>query len=376
MMTILAAVFTISLILYSCTLLLFILGLFRQKEHRYHNRPFVSVIIPAKNEKDHIENILYDVTHQTYPKDKYEIIIVDDESTDVTPNICNAYVEKYQNVKLLSTNSWDSSLRYKKKPLDLGIKNAAGEILLFTDADCHVLSTWIETMVSYFTPEVGLVIGYSELVPYHTLLEKIQTIDFFMLMNAARGCTQLGLPFACTGQNLAYRKKAFEEVGGFSSFADSVGGDDTLFLQQIKKKTSWNISFAINPGAYVSSSPTQILNQLLTQRIRWAADSLSIKHTDPLFFSIIITTFLANLTPLLLMISLIFSGSLFLLLLKGLLIKFIMEAMLMMKGTSTFQRQEIRSIFPAWFFFQIPYVVTMGFISLLGNRFPWGGRFN
>ena len=373
-MVLITAIFFLSLSLYCLVLLVFLLGLFSKKEIRSQKQPFVSVIIPAKNEKDNIGNILFDVTHQTYPRDKYEIIIIDDESTDITPNICNAFVEKYPNVTLLSTKGFTSPLRYKKKPLDLGISHANGEIILLTDADCHVASTWIESMVSYFTPEVGMVIGYSETSPVNATFEKIQALDFLMLMSAARGTAQLGLPYACTGQNLAYRKGAFKEVGGFSAFANSVGGDDTLLLHQIKQKTRWKIVFALDSASFASSPPLSSLRAFITQRIRWAADTISIKDTDPLFFSIIVTTFLANLMPVILTISLLFSSLAFLPLIKGLTFKFALEGLLMLKGTTVFKRKELISIFPAWFFFQIPYITLMGILSFFGNRFSWGGR--
>ncbi len=94
-----ATLFSLTITLYAAILLFFILGLFSTRESRTENQPFVSIVIPARNEKDHIENILQDVVHQTYPVDYYEIIVVDDESSDITSNLVNAFSQRYPNVK-------------------------------------------------------------------------------------------------------------------------------------------------------------------------------------------------------------------------------------------------------------------------------------
>jgi len=331
-------------------------------------------VIPVKNEKDFISRILSEITRQTYPKLKYEVIVVDDESTDITPNVCRAFAEKHSHVRFLSTKEYSSPLRYKKRPLDMGIIQAKGEIILLTDADCHISSSWIEMMVSYFTPEVGFVIGYSQTDPVVTRLHKIQALDFLLLMGATRGTTVWGLPFACTGQNLAYRKQAFEQVGGFSSFATASGGDDNLLLQRIKSFTKWKIVFASDSFSYVSNYPVTTLKELLTQRIRWATDVFYIRHFDPLFFSIIVITFLANLFPFILLGISPWYPTLIYPLFLGLVVKFVIEGILMIRTTHVFNRKNLRPTFPNWFFFQIPYITTMGILSFLGNRLPWGGR--
>ena len=236
-----------------------------------------------------------DVTHQTYPQEKYEVIVVDDESTDSTPQICRRFAEKYVNVRLSSSEGSPRTLRAKKRPLDIGINQARGEIIVLTDADCRVPNAWVESMVSYFTPEVGMDIGFAEVKPSGNHLANFQRLDFLLLMTAARGSAQIGFPFACSGQNLAYKKSVFDAVGGFAEIADAVGGDDTLLLQQVKKNTSWKIVFADHPGSFVFSPPLPTVRGFLSQRGRWSADTLPLRRTDPFLFSIVITTYLVNL---------------------------------------------------------------------------------
>ena len=372
----LGTIFLVIIGLYCATLLFFFAGLFKKGGRQSALKPFVSIVIPAKNEAKNIINILNNLSQQTYPEDLFEVIVVDDKSQDYTATIVNDFMGNISNLQLLSTAGVESSLRYKKHPLNLGIRKSQGEILLLTDADCTVSSNWIAAMVSSFTENVGMVIGYSEASPVRTITQKLEALDFLMLLSAARGSAALGDPYACTGQNLAYRRQAFDAVGGFSAFASQVGGDDTLLMQQIKRKTSWEIVFSPDPDSFVKSTPQETAWGFITQRIRWASDTLQVWKTDPLFFGIIVVTFLANLLSLTFPFMLFDNPLLIPIVCYGLCAKFAVEGAVMLKGTSFFNRQELRSVYLLWFFLQIPYITFMGLLSFFGNFLPWGGKQN
>ena len=372
----LGTIFLVIIGLYCATLLFFFAGLFKKGGRQSALKPFVSIVIPAKNEAKNIVNILNNLSQQTYPEDLFEVIVVDDKSQDYTATIVNDFMGNISNLQLLSTAGVESSLRYKKHPLNLGIRKSQGEILLLTDADCTVSSNWIAAMVSSFTENVGMVIGYSEASPVRTITQKLEALDFLMLLSAARGSAALGDPYACTGQNLAYRRQAFDAVGGFSAFASQVGGDDTLLMQQIKRQTSWEIVFSPDPDSFVKSTPQETAWGFITQRIRWASDTLQVWKTDPLFFGIIVVTFLANLLSLTFPFMLFDNPLLIPIVCYGLCAKFAVEGAVMLKGTSFFNRQELRSVYLLWFLLQIPYITFMGLLSFFGNFLPWGGKQN
>ncbi len=372
----LGTIFLVIIGLYCATLLFFFAGLFKKGGRQSVLKPFVSIVIPAKNEAKNIVNILNNLSQQTYPEDLFEVIVVDDKSQDYTATIVNDFMGNISNLQLLSTAGVESSLRYKKHPLNLGIRKSQGEILLLTDADCTVSSNWIAAMVSSFTENVGMVIGYSEASPVRTITQKLEALDFLMLLSAARGSAALGDPYACTGQNLAYRRQAFDAVGGFSAFASQVGGDDTLLMQQIKRQTSWEIVFSPDPDSFVKSTPQETAWGFITQRIRWATDTLQVWKTDPLFFGIIVVTFLANLLSLTFPFMLFNNPLLIPIVCYGLCAKFAVEGAVMLKGTSFFNRQELRSVYLLWFLLQIPYITFMGLLSFFGNFLPWGGKQN
>lgn len=359
---------------YALIVLIFTIGLFLFKEEKTTIKPFVSVIIPALNEKDNIEKILFDVSNQTYPTEKYEILVIDDESSDITSNLVMALSEKYQNIKLLNSKDGDSTLKFKKRPLDLGIRSSYGEIIIQTDADCQVTNRWIETMVSYFTDNVGMVIGHSQINYGKSISQKVETLDFLMLSATGRSTAQFGIPFAATGQNLAFRKKTFYEVGGFSEFANALGGDDTFLLQSIRNKSDWNIVAALDKNSFTQTVPSLSLQSFFSQRRRWASDSLYFRITNPVFFVVIITTFLANLSILIsLGKNFVFSGS-FQILINCLMIKLLLEGCMMVKATSIYNCKNLRKAFIPWFFLQIPYIVYMGITTLTPTNKTWGGR--
>ena len=359
---------------YALIILIFTIGLFLFKEKKTTTKPFVSVIIPALNEKDHIEKILFDVSNQTYPTEKYEILVIDDESSDITSNLVMALTEKYQNIKLLNSKDGDSTLKFKKRPLDLGIRNSSGEFIIQTDADCQVSNRWLETMVSYFTDNVGMVIGHSQINYDQSISQQVEALDFLMLSATGRSTAQFGLPFAATGQNLAFRKKTFYEVGGFSEFANALGGDDTFLLQSIRNKSDWDIVSALDKNSFTKTVPSLSFQSLISQRRRWASDSLYFRSTNPVFFVVIVTTFLANLSILIsFAINFVLSGS-FQILINCLMIKLLLEGWMMVKTTSIYNCQNLRKAFIPWFFLQIPYIVYMGITTLTPKNKAWGGR--
>ena len=364
----------VTIISYALIILIFTIGLFLFKEKKTTIKPFVSVIIPALNEKDHIEKILFDVSNQTYPTEKYEILVIDDESSDITSNLVMALTEKYQNIKLLNAKDGDSTLKFKKRPLDLGIRNSSGEFIIQTDADCQVSNRWLETMVSYFTDNVGMVIGHSQINYDQSISQQVEALDFLMLSATGRSTAQFGLPFAATGQNLAFRKKTFYEVGGFSEFANALGGDDTFLLQSIRNKSDWDIVSALDKNSFTQTVPSLSFQSLISQRRRWASDSLYFRSTNPIFFVVIVTTFLANLSILIsFAINFVLSGS-FQILINCLMIKLLLEGWMMVKTTSIYNCQNLRKAFIPWFFLQIPYIVYMGITTLTPKNKAWGGR--
>jgi cellulose synthase/poly-beta-1,6-N-acetylglucosamine synthase-like glycosyltransferase len=370
-------IFYLITVTYFLILLSFFIGLFFPNKQQSTKKYRVSVVVAARNEEQNIRTLLSELLQQTYPSSKYEIILVNDESEDGTGEIIDEFVNKYDNVKHIhAISDRETGLTAKKNALNQGIRQSTGELILSTDADCHVKPTWIETMVSYFTDDVGMVIGFSQLgdkqYPY-SFFERVQAVDFLSLMAAAQGSSNLNFPLAVSGQNIAYRKAAFEAVGGFEKIKHRISGDDVLLLQLIRKYTNWKIRFAPSERAFNWTQPEKTIKSFLNQRKRWASNGSYQTRLNKIFFFFIVSVFITNLI-------LLFGTPVYYLLYDTikipficLLAKIIVEFSIILKGSLVYQRKDLVKYFPIWAVLQIPYVIFTGLMGSLGC-FIWKDR--
>ncbi len=363
-----ALVFTL---IYCITLFVFWIGLFRPSAPRSDLKPGVSVIVAVKNEATNLAPLVNNLTTQDYSQDLYEIILVDNDSTDNTYQLIKKYEQDIANVRAYSTREIHSEYEFKKEALDLGIRQAKGEIILETDADTQMRSSWISTMVSYFSPEVGMVVGFTAIENHPTVFTQLQTLDYLLLMAAARGTINLGIFWGCSASNFAFRKALYHQIGGYHDIADRVGGDDSLFLQLVSKKAHTRVRFADAPGAWVKTKPATNAFHFLRQRMRWASYANYAHRLTPAFFSVAVVTFLANLAPLLFVALLLCGSATFVWTVILIGLKFICEGSLAWQATRLFGYQYLRKLFPLWFLVQMPYIVIMGILSFVGNRARW-----
>lgn len=234
------------------------------------DRPFVSVIIAARNEEPTIAECLASIVGQDYPKDLYEIIIVDDHSTDRTIEVAQAFSTKQAqpSVKVLSLHHPNNGTG-KPTAIAYGIKNSQGEIILCTDADCVVPSKWISSMVQSFEPQVAFVAGPVTEKPGTTFFAKIQGLEFLGLITTGAGLIGAGTPIICNGANIAYRKSAFAEVNGYGEASTSC--DDETLMQRISTRNIGSIAFNAGADAKVVTNSSASLFEFWNQRVRWAA---------------------------------------------------------------------------------------------------------
>ena len=214
--------------------------------------PDVTVVIPARNEARRIDRCLSALAEQTYPPERTLVIVVDDHSTDDTARIAMAWTDRIPGLKVVQATGGPHACS-KKNALDAGIRAGAGEIILTTDADCIPSSDWIASTVRAFDPDVGMVAGYAPLIPKRGALSGLLALQGLVVSTLAAGSIGLSFPLTCTGRNLAYRRSAFHDAGGFDPIGHIRGGDDVLLMRRIASNTAWRIRF--NPDACVRSSP-------------------------------------------------------------------------------------------------------------------------
>ena len=233
------------------------------------SQPIVSVIVAARDEEKSIGQCLQSLVQQTYPANKYEIIIIDDGSTDTTASIVRSFSDRYSNVHLLSLPA-GTERGTGRKPLAIaqGIGQAAGEIIFATDGDCIAPPRWIQIMVNHFEDNVVFVAGPVSEQASTNFFSKLERLEFLGLITTAAGLIGSGRPIICNGANLAYRRNAFISVGGFGS-AGSFNDDESLMNRMIQRKIG-KVVFAPELGAVITTRSSNTMISFLRQRIRWA----------------------------------------------------------------------------------------------------------
>ncbi len=256
-------------------LIIFGKGIGKKEEAFSFKKKKVSVIIAARNEESTLPFLLFSLTNQSYPQDLFEIIIADDNSSDGTKKVIEKYMNADSNIKIVEVQNREKAISPKKNALSQAIEIAEGELLLLTDADCIVGKFWIESMVAHFDEETQMVVGFSATKINNwqtaTLAQKYEYVDVFSLFTAAGGAIKNGKYFSCSGQNISYKKNAFEKVGGFSSIAHLLSGDDVNLMQLFRKK-NFKIKFSNQPETFVTTRPIRNWTNLINQRSRWSSN--------------------------------------------------------------------------------------------------------
>lgn len=243
--------------------------------------PFVSVVIPVRNEENCVSELLDSLIEVDYPADKLEIIIVNDQSTDRTREIAHSYQSRfhcgYQVIDVL--DEADGKLKLKTRPLAQGLDRATGELVLMTDADCVVPRQWVRSVSTYFSDGIGMVCGTTVPNPKRHVvfpLTWFETVDWLFLLGASAALSGQGEPQALIGNNYSVSMQAYREIGTFRAleFSDL---DDIALLQAVKQTGRWKVVFPADPGVQVFTRPLQNLLELIKQRRRWMKGAI---HVD------------------------------------------------------------------------------------------------
>lgn len=232
--------------------------------------PFVSVLVPARNEADHLPDCLQALLNQDYPAHRYEIILIDDQSEDATAGIGKLFSVRHANLRFFQTTP-DQQPAHKKGAISLGVSHAHGAIILQTDADCRVPPGWISAMTRSFKPQTGLVAGPVFLQGDANLFAKLQSLEGLGMAGIGAGSLLAGKPNMVNGANLGYRKEAFLDLGGFEGIDTVASGDDELLMQKVHLHPEWEVGYCGRREAIVTTSVQPSWSDFRQQRLRWVS---------------------------------------------------------------------------------------------------------
>lgn len=229
--------------------------------------PVVSIIIPYRNENENLPQLLQSLQNQSYPKEKFEIIFVNDNSNDNSEEVINRHGGTLQ-IKILHLAVHTPS---KKEAITLGVNSAVGEIIMGTDADCVHSPDWIRSHINAYEENTALVTGPVTYMQGGSLFNKIQELELMGLSLCGGGLIGNKHPVICSGANISYRKNIFLEVGGFSSGNGLTSGDDELLMHKMYYGAGYEIEFVLSPSALVKTQANKTIGRFLQQRRRWAS---------------------------------------------------------------------------------------------------------
>jgi cellulose synthase/poly-beta-1,6-N-acetylglucosamine synthase-like glycosyltransferase len=344
-------------------------------------RPPVTVLIAARNEEERIAPCLEALFAQDYPRDRLQIIVVDDRSEDRTAEILADFQGKQGDLlSVVRVQATPFGLSPKKHALAQGMKEARGEIILTTDADCLMGPRWISTLVEHFAENTGLVLGMTS---YYRLplpggagrplrFWGTQALEFISYGIVAAALVGLRFPVHGNANNIAYRRRVYDLASGFDGHGRIVSGDDDFLIQSIHALGRWDIRYAVHPDSQVQTEPPLSLRQFWEQRKRWASKCGFYKPKQAAFLAAIFLYYVTILSCLVLG-SVFRSPGLFLAGLGSWGIKTGMDWLVMRSGLSLFGRRELLRHFPSAAVLHIPLIIAaVAAGSVMG--FTWKGQ--
>ncbi len=353
--------------LYLICIAAFTLGLFNLRE-RFHsvnknNHVKVSVLIAARNEEKNIDKLLESLKRQSFHKELFEVIIVNDHSTDNTDEIINDFINKNKelDVKLLKAEK-----KGKKHAISQALHTAINELVIVTDADCVLNDLWIESIVGFYQEEkCKMILAPVLLSPAENLFEKMQVLEHLSLIGSTAGSASIGFPVMCNGANMAYERKAALEVEKFRKDFDIPSGDDMFLLEQFVKCYGHNnVKFLLSKSAVVKTKTCKTIKDFFRQRRRWVSKTKSYTSWKVIVTALIVLFF--NLSIISLLVSAFFVPALWSMYILLTLLKFLIDFPLL-KNITNFMNQGslLKWVFPL----EVIYPFYVVFTALSGTIF-------
>ena len=362
-------------ITYFLLVIFFIIGFGRIKEFKsiksFENTTF-SIVIPFRNEAENLPELLKSISQIDYPKNKFEIILVNDDSNDDSVEIIENF--KIQNPKseISIINNQQKSNSPKKDAIDVAIKKARYDWIITTDADCTVPSNWLNVLNDFIESQEPKMVVMPVAYEYNSsILGNFQFLELLSLQGATIGGFGIKYPFLCNGANLCYEKKIFIELDGFSGNDNIASGDDIFMLEKMVKRYPKKVRYLKSKEVIVKTKVEQQLSKMVNQRIRWAAKTTSYKN--PFGKLVGLTVLLINFWLVILLVLAIFNLIAWQLLAFTFFAKFFIDFLLLIPVGIFFDK---RKLLANYFISSILYPFYTSLIAVLtfGKSYEWKGR--
>lgn len=316
----------------------------------------VSVVVAAKNEASNILSLVESLKNQNYDQDNYEVIIVDDNSTDNTFELTKQACCLIDNFRVLKAS--DKLFEGKRGALDIGIQNSQYPYIMITDADCIPNSEWINSFANEFENGNDFLFGVVPFKSSNSITNLIARFENLRASIIVFAFAKLGIPYSASARSIGFSKKAFNNIEGYSNTTATLSGDDDLLLQQAIKHRL-KISVVTNEEAFVFSETKNTYHEYINQKSRHTSTSFHYSNKSK---TLLLLWHMLNIIS-------IFSAIFFLfniLFVFPLFIKLVIDVFIL----NNFQSNFGYKLNPLWFIaLQIHYEINLIYFFLKGLKF-------
>jgi poly-beta-1,6-N-acetyl-D-glucosamine synthase len=321
---------------------------------------FTSLVIACHNEEQNLTALLNGIAAQNYPRDLFEVIVIDDNSSDNSQNIVSSFTEL--NNLLLLKNEGNG----KKQALRTGINASRGELIITTDADCLPGKNWIRTIAAYYekySPE--MIIMPVTTRPVSGFPGRFQEMEFLSLQGITAGTAIMSDPVMCNGANLAFKKNSY--LRQKDKLHDEIkSGDDVFLLHSMKEETNSGLLWLESPDAIVTTLPVSSPMSFYKQRGRWFSKSRAYKDKTTIVLGIV--TLLAVILQAVLCIIAVFNSYFVWVFITVFILKSVPDYLLLNNTAQRYSRKKLlRWFLPSQLIYPF-YVISVVIYSLFSEK--------
>ena len=337
-------------------------GLLKVKTFNVSTHPVtsVSVVIACRNEQENLPLLLKYIADQDYPKELFEVIIVNDNSTDRTFEIASGFKAS---VNIVAINNNGTG---KKRAISTGINSSSGHLIITTDADCRMGKRWIRTIAAYYeNHRPDMIICPVQIEPGKGFFGKFQELEFLSLQGITSGSVLSGDGTMCNGANLSFTREAYLNNAENLHF-EIASGDDIFFLHSLKKKRQFKILWIESADTVITAASSPTVELFLKQRRRWISKVRAYNDGATIFLGIV--TFVTIMLQISFLVASFINPAFIMVFLTIFLLKSIPDFLILRNTSGRYGKRELMNWFlPAQIIYPF-YVLCVVFYSLISLK--------
>ena len=298
---------------------------------------FVSVVVACRNEQGNLPLLLNSIAGQDYPKDLFEVIIVDDNSTDKTYEIASGFTG-FGNIIAINNKG-----KGKKQAVRNGINASSGILIITTDADCRMGKRWIRTIAAFYEiHKPDMIICPVQIESGPGFFGRFQELEFLSLQGITAGSALSGKGTMCNGANLSFTREAY--LNNMDNLHSEIAsGDDIFLLHSLKKKVLSKILWLESPYAVVTAASSPTVGSFLKQRKRWISKVKAFNDRFTILLGIV--TFVTIILEVSVLIGALIYPAFIAVFITLFLIKSIPDLMILMNTSGRYGKRELMNWF-------------------------------